>query len=146
MKQGIGSIGQYVNGRKVVMNKTEILGRWTKEKSEELYGIKNWGSTYFSISDEGEVLVNPYSDKKSAVSLMDIVSGVKDRGLDMPVLLRFENLLDSQITYLNESFAKAMKSLDYKGTYRGVYPIKVNQQQQNHVLFAMAIKMKNSST
>ncbi|PKM54717.1 MAG: arginine decarboxylase [Firmicutes bacterium HGW-Firmicutes-5] len=112
------------------MNKTELLGRWTKEKSEELYGIKNWGSTYFSISDEGEVLVNPYSDKKSAVSLMDIVSGVKDRGLDMPVLLRFENLLDSQITYLNESFAKAMKSLDYKGTYRGVYPIKVNQQQQ----------------
>lgn len=113
------------------MNKTEILGRWSKEKSEELYGIRNWGAGYFSISDTGEVLVNPNKDNEStAVSLMDIISGVRDRGLDMPVLLRFENLLDSQISFLNDSFREAMKKLNYKGEYRGVYPIKVNQQQQ----------------
>ena len=113
------------------MNKPEVLGRWTKQKSEELYGIKNWGSGYFSISDQGEVLVNPYKDNSSsAISLMDIISGVRDRGLDMPVLLRFENLLDSQISFLNNSFNEAMKKLHYKGKYRGVYPIKVNQQQQ----------------
>ena len=113
------------------MNKSEPLGRWTKEKSEELYGIKNWGAGYFSISDGGEVLVNPQKDNsQAAVSLMDIISGVKERGLGMPVLLRFENLLDSQISYLNNSFRKAMKKLGYRGEYRGVYPIKVNQQQQ----------------
>ncbi|MGE5614310.1 MAG: biosynthetic arginine decarboxylase, partial [Bacillota bacterium] len=112
-------------------NKTEPLERWTKEKSEELYGIKNWGAGYFSISDKGEVLVNPYRDNDSAaISLMDIISGVLERGMNMPVLLRFENLLDSQISYLNDTFAKAMKELNYKGEYRGVYPIKVNQQQQ----------------
>ncbi len=48
----------------------------------------------------------------------------------MPVLLRFENILDNQITILNEAFATAIKSLDYKGSYRGAYPVKVNQQQQ----------------
>ncbi|PKM86365.1 MAG: arginine decarboxylase [Firmicutes bacterium HGW-Firmicutes-12] len=113
------------------MNKAEVLGRWTKEKSEELYGIKNWGNSYFSISDKGEVLVNPYKDNaSSAISLMDIISGIRDRGLDMPVLLRFENILDSQISFLNNSFNEAMKKLNYKGVYRGVYPIKVNQQQQ----------------
>lgn len=113
------------------MNKTEILGRWTKQNSEDLYGIKNWGSGYFSISDNGEVLVNPYKDNQfSAISLMDIISGVRDRGLDMPVLLRFENLLDSQISFLNNSFNEAIKKLNYRGEYRGVYPIKVNQQQQ----------------
>jgi arginine decarboxylase len=113
------------------MNKTELLGRWTKEKSEELYGIKNWGAGYFSISDKGEVMVNPYmKNKESATSLMNIISGIRERGLDMPVLLRFENLLDAQISYLNESFNKAIKTLNYKGFYRGVYPIKVNQQQQ----------------
>jgi len=113
------------------MNKAELLGRWTKEKSEELYGIKNWGAGYFSISDKGEVMVNPYKDNEaSAISLMDIISGIKERGLDMPVLLRFENILDSQISYLNNSFAEAMKKLEYKNVYRGVYPIKVNQQQQ----------------
>ncbi len=112
------------------MNKPEVLGRWTKQKSEEAYGIKNWGGDYYHISDQGEVIVKPHKNADSGVSLMDIVSGVKDRGFDMPVLLRFENLLDARISYLNESFLHSMKTLGYKGTYRGVYPVKVNQQQQ----------------
>jgi len=113
------------------VNRDEPLERWTKEKSEELYGVKNWGAGYFSVSDNGELLINPYRDANAKpVSMMDIISGVLARGLDMPVLLRFENVLDSQISFLNESFRKAMRELGYKGEYRGVYPIKVNQQQQ----------------
>lgn len=107
------------------------MRRWTIEKSEELYGIKNWGAGYFSISENGEVMINPYKENnKAAISIMDIISGIRERGMDMPVLLRIENLLDAQISYLNNSFADAMKKLNYKGVYRGVYPIKVNQQQQ----------------
>ena len=114
------------------MNKTELLDRWTTVRSEELYGIKNWGNHYFSISEKGEVVVTPHKQQKSSIniSLMDIVSGLEERGFEMPVLLRFENLLDSQIAFLNESFRSAIKELEYKGEYRGVYPIKVNQQQQ----------------
>jgi arginine decarboxylase len=113
------------------MIKSEPLGRWNKEKSEELYGIKNWGAGYFSISEGGNVVVDPFLKHDfTAVSLIDIISGVRERGLDMPVLLRFENLLDSQISYLNNSFREAMDKLNYKSEYRGVYPIKVNQQQQ----------------
>ena len=51
----------------------------------------------------------------TAVSLIDIISGVRERGLDMPVLLRFENLLDSQISYLNNSFREAMSKLGLQG-------------------------------
>ena len=113
------------------MNSTEILGRWTKEKSEELYGINNWGNGYFSVSAKGEVQVSPEPKKgEKSVSLMDIISGISDRGFDTPVLLRFENILDAQIAQLNNSFAGAIKELGYQGKYRGVYPIKVNQQQQ----------------
>lgn len=118
--------------RSMTLNdKPEFLDRWTKEKSEELYGIRNWGAGYFSISNKGEVLINPTKNNlETAVSLVDIIAGIRDRGMEMPVLLRFENLLDSQISELNNSFAEAMRSLGYKGCYRGVYPIKVNQQQQ----------------
>ena len=113
------------------MNNTEILGRWTKEKSEELYGINNWGNGYFSVSSKGEVQVSPEPKKgEKTVSLMDIIDGINDRGFDTPVLLRFENILDAQIAQLNNTFASAIKDLGYKGQYRGVYPIKVNQQQQ----------------
>ena len=113
------------------MVKPDLLNRWTVEKSDELYGIRNWGAGYFSISSKGEVLVNPdKTNNGTAISLIDIISGIRDRGMEMPVLLRFENLLDSQISYLNNSFADAMRKLQYQGVYRGVYPIKVNQQQQ----------------
>ncbi|MCK5130386.1 MAG: biosynthetic arginine decarboxylase [Clostridiales bacterium] len=113
------------------MNKVDILDRWTKEKSEELYGIKNWGADYFNISDKGEVTVTPFrNNNKASVSIMDIIAEVKKRGYHMPIILRFENILDSQISYLNNSFNEAIKTLNYKGKYQGVYPIKVNQQQQ----------------
>lgn len=112
------------------MNSVETLGRWTPEKSEELYGVKNWGSGYFSVSDEGEILVTPGNGNKNSVSMMDIIETIKKRGMDMPVLLRFENILDAQISFLNKSFGKAISELKYKGNYCGVYPVKVNQQQQ----------------
>ena len=91
------------------MIKTEVLGRWTKERSEELYGIKNWGGGYFSISDKGEVVVNPYRDQASGVSIMDIISGVGSAGwiCRFCSALRIFGFAD---ILLNESFGDAMKS------------------------------------
>lgn len=110
--------------------KKKALESWNFEKSIELYGIKNWGAGYFDISPDGEVVYTPGGNcKKKMISLMDIVKGIKARGLGMPVLLRISNILDSQITLLHESFRRAIKNFNYKGEYRGVYPIKVNQQR-----------------
>ncbi|HRX17378.1 MAG TPA: arginine decarboxylase, partial [Spirochaetota bacterium] len=91
------------------MIKPELLDRWKIKNSEDLYGIKTWGASYFEINDKGEVSVTPFADKPDvSVSLVDIIKGIKERGLDAPVLLRFENLLDSQLTFLNESFNAAI--------------------------------------
>ncbi|NLX25172.1 MAG: biosynthetic arginine decarboxylase [Lentisphaerae bacterium] len=102
---------------------------WSVEQSAELYGINNWGADYFSVSRKGEVLVHPHSNGVG-VSLYKIIDGLDDRGFDMPVLLRLSDILDSRIQKLHESFAKAIADFEYGGRYRGVYPIKVNQQQQ----------------
>jgi len=110
--------------------KQDTLERWSIEKSIELYGIKNWGAGYFDISPKGEVVYTPGEKyKNKMISVLDIVKGINARGLGMPVLLRISNILDSQITLLHESFQKAIKNFNYKGEYRGVYPIKVNQQR-----------------
>lgn len=106
------------------------LQQWSVEDSTELYGIRNWGAGYFGVSLEGDVVVYPSGRHKGvAVSIPEVIRGMRERGYDMPVLLRIENILDSQISLLHESFRKAMRELDYKGEYRGVFPIKVNQQQ-----------------
>lgn len=113
------------------MAKNRALQRWSCEDSAELYGIRNWGAEYFDISPEGDVVVRPFGPQSPvAVSIPAIIRGMRERGLDTPVLLRIENILDSQISRLHESFRSAIASLGYRGEYRGVFPIKVNQQQQ----------------
>ncbi len=113
------------------MLKKNTLERWTADKSADVYGIRNWGAGYFDINDNGDVVVTPIlSNRKVSVSIPEVIAGIKERGFDMPVLLRIENILDSQISLLHESFRAAIKKLDYKGKFRGVYPIKVNQQEQ----------------
>ena len=102
---------------------------WSTEQSAEIYGIKNWGADYFSVSDSGEAIVHPHGNG-TGVSLRKIVDGLIDRGLNMPVLLRFSDILDSRIKQLHEGFGRAIEEFGYQGHYRGVYPIKVNQQQQ----------------
>jgi len=108
----------------------EAFERWTPRDSADLYGIRDWGAGYFDINSKGELVVTAFGAEGPAVSLMEIVNGIKERGMNMPVLLRLRNILDTQIRLLHSSFAKAIKQTGFQGKYRGVYPIKVNQQQQ----------------
>ncbi len=111
--------------------KAHAASNWSAAESAELYGIRSWGAGYFDLSEDGTVGVSvPFNGKRARVSLLDIIGGMQQRGLQMPVLLRIENILDAQVSLLNESFGRAMRSLNYRGVYRGVFPIKVNQQCQ----------------
>ncbi len=107
------------------------MERWNTSKSSDLYGVTEWGGGYFFVAENGDMMVAPEPGAADrAVSIAAISSGVRERGFDMPVLLRIENILDAQITSLNETFHTAMEELGYTGTFMGAYPIKVNQQQQ----------------
>ena len=104
---------------------------WTPEKSSELYGVETWGHGFFGVNKSGHVTVRLEDDEAQAeVSLFEVIDGLRDRGTHLPVLLRFRDLLHSRIAEINESFRKAIKDSKYRGEYRGVYPIKVNQQRQ----------------
>ena len=104
---------------------------WTVGKAAELYGIDTWGAGYFSMGEEGDVVVTPFgADHGPKISLHKIAKEVEERGLAMPVLLRIENILGSQIKLLHETFRKVIRENDYTGEYKGVFPIKVNQQEE----------------
>lgn len=120
------------------MTQSKDSQTWSARHSSELYGIEEWGGGYFGVSPEGEVVVRSPSNGQAGatVSLMDVAHGLQQRGLEMPVLLRLENLVDSRISILNESFAQAMETTGYQGCYRGAFPIKVNQQ--SHIVAEIA--------
>ena len=104
---------------------------WTPEKSAELYGLESWGHGFFGVNKSGHVTVRLEEEGTGKeVSLFEVIEGLHDRGTHLPVLLRFRDLLQARIAEINESFRKAIKETNYRGEYRGVYPIKVNQQRQ----------------
>ncbi len=109
----------------------DALEGWNSVKSAELYGIGAWGQGYFTVTDDGFVAVNLKNAKGTVnIKLCDIVSGIHDRGMGLPLLLRFSDLLGDRIRLINETFRKAIADYGYQNCYRGVFPIKVNQQQQ----------------
>jgi arginine decarboxylase len=103
---------------------------WSVADAIETYGIREWGNNYFHISDEGYVLVTPQGQAGHTINLKALVDEVGQRGVGLPLLLRFSDILRSRIDELNQAFRRAIAEYGYQGLYRGVYPIKVNQERQ----------------
>ena len=103
---------------------------WSVADAVETYGIEDWGSGHFCISNNGNVLVTPPGQAGHAIDLKALVDEVRQRGVGLPLLFRFSDILRSRIDELNRAFKNAIEEYGYQGSYRGVYPVKVNPQRQ----------------
>lgn len=102
---------------------------WTIRDSLELYNVSSWGAGFFTINDGGHIEVRPRGTDGPGIDLYALVQDLLQRGLRAPMLVRFSDILASRVRGLCGAFQTAMKEYGYKGGYRGVYPIKVNQQR-----------------
>ena len=102
---------------------------WTVDQSAELYGIQNWGRDFVRINEQGQLLVAPEGEDGPQVNLRALADDLQARGIGLPVLIRFPDILAARLRMLAEAFSGAIKEYAYKGRYRGVYPVKVNQQR-----------------
>ena len=110
---------------------------WTVEQSRQLYGVDRWGLGYFGIGSDGFVSVTvPTPNGQQTVSMQQIIAGLADRELSMPVMLRIENLINDRVVKLNRRFQEAIEQSGYAGRYKSVFPVKVNQQK--HVVDSIA--------
>ncbi len=110
------------------MSSTE-LSTWTIDDSTKCYRLDRWGSGYFSVSPNGNLLVHPGRDASQAVDLKLLVDRLKQRDLRTPVLIRFNGILQDRLRTMHECFKNAIDEHEYQGRYRCVFPIKVNQQR-----------------
>jgi arginine decarboxylase len=106
-----------------------IPRKWTVADSAEVYGVKYWGHNYFSVAESGNVQAHPAGLEGPAIDLKELVDEVARRGIGLPLLIRFSDVLRSRIVELNETFKNAIAEYGYKGEFKGVYPIKVNQHR-----------------
>lgn len=103
---------------------------WSAEQSRELYGIEKWGDDYFGISDNGHVLVTPTRDPAKSIDLKRLIDSLTQRGLELPILLRFNDILGDRLGRMHRCFQEAVQTHKYQNSYRCVFPIKVNQQRE----------------
>jgi arginine decarboxylase len=111
------------------MKSTDVLRRWSIGDSLETYAIRNWGGGYFSINDKGNVIVHPAGEGKDNIDMKELVDELAQRGISLPLLIRFSDILKSRIELINDCFRRAIQEYGYRGDYKGVYPIKVNQHR-----------------
>ncbi len=117
------------NGRKgtLVLEPTD---RWSAQDARDLYDVASWGKGYFSVSEEGHVLVHPEKDALRSIDLKKLIDTLLLRGIPLPILIRFAEILKHRLGEMHDAFETAITEHKYNGKYCLVYPIKVNQQRQ----------------
>lgn len=104
---------------------------WGITDSADLYRIADWSDRFFHINDDGHAAVRtartPIDNEIDSIDINTVVQDLRSRGVLMPCLLRFHDVLRARVERVNLAFFQAIDESGYSGSYRGVYPIKVNQ-------------------
>src|SRR5204863_8036657 len=109
---------------------TSSTTAWTVHDASELYEVPRWSNGYFSINGDGHVQVHPTKDQARAIDLKELIDRLQLRGISLPVLVRFTDILRHRLGDIYSAFQGAIAQHQYQGGYSCVYPIKVNQQRQ----------------
>ncbi|MBV9007663.1 MAG: biosynthetic arginine decarboxylase [Verrucomicrobia bacterium] len=108
------------------MTKTD----WDLEAANATYNVEGWGSGYFAINDKGNVVARPLKENGGEIDILEVVREARRRGLAFPLVIRFQDLLRHRVESVNRAFENAMREFNYGNSYRGVFPIKVNQLRE----------------
>lgn len=69
-------------------------------------------------------------DPSIRIDFKAVIEEIRQEGVQFPVVVRFHDILRSQVSSLNNAFRNIIKEADYNGVYQGVYPVKVNQMRE----------------
>jgi len=101
------------------------------DQVRSFYNVRHWSQGYYGISDAGNVFVTPKTDyPEHTVELSEIAKIIENKGLTLPALVRFPQIIHHRVHSLCEAFNQAIADYQYQENYLLVYPIKVNQQRE----------------
>ena len=108
----------------------EPADRWSTTEAGELYDVSRWGKGYFSVGANGHLWVHPGKEPLRSIDLKQLVDTLVLRGINLPILIRFGEILKHRLGDIYMAFQNAISEHGYHGSYSCVFPIKVNQQRQ----------------
>lgn len=66
-------------------------------------GIEEWSAGHYSISQKGDIVCTPHGKKAPGVSLPEVIAEAKKRGLSTPMIIRFPQLIKTQIQRMHSA-------------------------------------------
>src|SRR5213595_75161 len=108
----------------------EEMKDWDVEFAIATYNVDGWGGGYFTVNAEGNVVAKPLQENGGSITILEVVNEARSRGLSFPLVIRFQDLLRHRVESVNLAFQNAISEFNYRGSYRGVFPIKVNQLRE----------------
>ncbi|XP_060176150.1 arginine decarboxylase 1A, chloroplastic [Lycium barbarum] len=111
---------------------------WSTEHSSDLYRVDGWGAPYFTVNSNGDISVRPHGTDTlphQEIDLLKVVKKASDPktsgglGLQLPLVVRFPDVLKNRLESLQSAFDYAVQSQGYEAHYQGVYPVKCNQDR-----------------
>ncbi|MFL6594565.1 MAG: biosynthetic arginine decarboxylase, partial [Chthoniobacterales bacterium] len=103
---------------------------WDIESAINTYNVDRWGGGYVTVNANGNAEMRPLQEAGGAIDILEVVNEARARGLSFPLVIRFQDLLRHRVESVNRAFQSAMTEFGYRGNYRGVFPIKVNQLRE----------------
>src|SRR5271157_5084343 len=100
-----------------------VIDTWKTQDALETYNVTYWGKGYFGINGAGHVTVHPYKNPESSIDLKELADQLQLRGIQLPILLRFTDILRHRVGEIHDAFKAAMREFEYGGAYCCVYPI-----------------------
>ena len=88
---------------------------WSVSDASELYEVSRWGKGYFSVSSAGHVMVHPTKDPSAAIDLKQLCDDLQARGINLPLLIRFSDILRHRLSDIHDAFKAAIAQHQYGG-------------------------------
>ena len=103
----------------------------TLDEVIQTYGVENWGAGYFEVNRKGHLAVRPAEGDPRSVDVKELIDDLVDgRRVQLPILLRFPQILTNQLKKVQRSFQDASREFSYSGGHFGVFPMKVNPRRE----------------
>ena len=91
----------------------EPTERWTPQVASDFYDVASWGKGYFSVGENGHVRVHPEKDSARSIDLKELIDTLVLRGINLPILVRFADILKHRLGELHLAFQTAISDHKY---------------------------------
>ena len=88
---------------------------WSVEDSLHYYQVPRWSDGHFNITEHGHLCALPEAHTfNSPIVINEVLEEMQKEGIKLPAVIRFHDILRSQVKKINQTFRSTIKKANFK--------------------------------